>query len=173
MRIRKYKVVSSTNALAKKAKAEPWLIVCAEQQTDGYGKAQRNWYSPKGGLYFSVVLPQSSIEDLQTLTILAAFVVAKVLKENFDLQPLIKLPNDIYIGKKKVGGILTETIIVSNVKSSIIGIGINTNIVKFPKDLEKTASSLKIELGRKVNNEKILKQIINGLKQQLKSHEKQ
>ena len=49
------------------------------------------------------------------------------------------------------------------------GFGLNTNIDKFPKDLENTATSLKIELGKKVNNEKILKQIILEIKKQLKT----
>ena len=49
-----------------------------------------------------------------------------------------------------------------------MGIGLNTNIARFPKDLENTATSLKIELGKEVDNEKILKEIIEGLKEQLK-----
>ena len=95
MKIKKYKVVSSTNLLAKKLRPEPWLIILAEKQTVGYGKKSSRWFSPKGGLYFSIVLPKSKIEDLQTLTILAAFIVAKTIKDNFSLEPLIKLPNDV------------------------------------------------------------------------------
>ncbi len=176
MRILKYKIIDSTNSLAKKIAKEneekPWTIVLTEEQRAGYGRNKSSWYSPKGGLYFSIILPKGNIDDLQTLTILAAFIIARVLKENFNLEPLIKLPNDIYIGKKKVAGVLTETIVSSNVKSSIIGIGLNTNIKDFPKDLKNIACSLEIVLNKKVNNEKILKQIVNGLKQQLKSRSK-
>ena len=51
-----------------------------------------------------------------------------------------------------------------------MGIGLNTNIDKFPDDLENTATSLKIELGGKeVDNEKIIKQIVNSIKKQLKT----
>ncbi len=169
MKFEKYKRISSTNALAKKVKHEPWLVIWAEEQTAGYGRKKDYWFSPKGGLYFSVVLPKSTIDDLQTLTILAAFVVAKVMKENFNVEPMIKLPNDVYLNQKKIAGILTETVVGTNVKFSIMGFGLNTNIDKFPKDLENIATSLKIELGKKVDNEKILKQIIEEIKNQLKT----
>jgi len=169
MEIKKYKVVSSTNLIAKRLRPEPWLVILAEKQTVGYGKKLSHWFSPKGGLYFSIVLPKSKIEDLQTLTILAAFIVAKTIKDNFSLEPLIKLPNDVLLNQKKICGILTENIIGKEVKSSVIGIGLNTNIDKFPKELENEATSLKVELGKEVNNEKILKQIVEGIKQQLKT----
>lgn len=167
MKIKKYKVVSSTNLIAKRLKPEPWLVILAEKQTVGYGKKSSRWFSPKGGLYFSIVLPKSKIEDLQTLTILAAFIVAKTIKDNFSLEPLIKLPNDVLLNQKKICGILTENIIGKEIKSSVIGIGLNTNIDKFPKELKNEATSLRIELGREVNNEKILKQIVEGIKKQL------
>lgn len=172
MDIIRYKTLQSTNEKAKecaKGGAEPWTVVLAEEQTGGYGRKKTAWFSPKGGLYFSVVLPKSQIEDLQTLTILAAFIVAKVIKEKFNLEPFIKLPNDIWIRGKKVAGILTENIIGLEVKLSVMGIGLNTNIEKFPKDLVNIATSLKIELGKEVDNEKIMTQIVEGLKEQLKT----
>ena len=182
MKILKFKIISSTNEIAKKLaekrKTEPWQVIAAEKQTLGYGRKKTAWFSPNGGLYFSVILPKSKIEDLQTLTILAAFIVAKVIKENFNLEPLIKLPNDVMIMSnvkcqmskpKKICGVLTENVISKEVKLSIMGIGLNTNIEKFPKDLEKRATSLKIELGREVDNEKILNQIVEEIRNQLKT----
>ena len=168
MLLKKYKSVDSTSIMAKKTAYEPWTIIWSEEQTLGYGQKTNSWFSPKGGLYFSIILPKSTIEDLQTLTILAAFVIAKVIKENFKIEPFIKLPNDVFINQKKVGGILTENIIGEDVKFSIMGIGLDTNIEKFPKKLENIATSLKIETGKQVNNEKILKQIVQEIKKQLK-----
>lgn len=168
MKIEKHKIIPSTSALAKKIKKpKAWQVFWAEEQTAGYGTKKDFWFSPKGGLYFSVVLPRSNVEDLQTLTILAAFIVAKVIKENFNLEIFIKLPNDVYVNQKKLAGILTETVLGKDVRFSIMGIGLNTNIDKFPKELENIATSLKIELGKEVDNEKILKQIIQGIKNQL------
>ena len=168
MLLKKYKSVSSTSTVAKKMDYEPWTVIWAEEQTSGRGQKSNTWFSPKGGLYFSIVLPKSTIEDLQTLTILASFVTAKIIKENFKVEPFIKLPNDIFINQKKVGGILTENIIGQDVKFSIMGIGLDTNIEKFPKELENIATSLKIETGKQVDNEKILRQIVQEIKNQLK-----
>ena len=170
MQIKKYKKLPSTQIFIKNLKnPKSWLTVVAEKQTTGYGRKGAIWYSPEGGLYFSVILPKSQIEDLQTLTILAAFIVAKVIKENFNLEPLIKLPNDVLIGSKKVCGILTENIVGKEIKLSVMGVGLNTNIEKFPKELGDLATSLKMELGRRVDNEKILKQIVKGLREQFKT----
>ncbi len=172
MKILEFEKISSTNLAAKelaKKGAPPWTVILAKEQKAGYGRKGGSWFSPLGGLYFSIILPKSKIEDLQTLTILAAFVVAKVLEEGFSLEPLIKLPNDVLLNGKKISGILTENVIGQEVKSSVMGIGLNTNIDKFPKDLENKATSLKIELGKKVDNKKILKKIIKGLKEQLKT----
>jgi BirA family biotin operon repressor/biotin-[acetyl-CoA-carboxylase] ligase len=170
MEIKKYKIVTSTNASAKKLRNKKvWQVVLAEEQIAGYGRKGSSWYSPKGGLYFSIILPKSKIEDLQTLTILGGFIVAKVIKENFNLEPFIKLPNDVWVNGKKICGILTENVVGKDVKFSVMGIGLNTNIEKFPKDLENIATSLKIELGREVDNKKILEQIVKGIKEQLKT----
>jgi len=170
MEIIKFEKIDSTQIFAKNLKTpEPWLVVLAKEQTTGRGRGRDFWYSPEGGLYFSVILPQSHIEDLQTLTIIAAFIIGKYIKEKFNLEPFIKLPNDVYLNGKKVAGVITENVIeVKEVKFSAMGIGLNTNIARFPKDLENTATSLKIELGKEVDNEKILKEIIEGLKEQLK-----
>ena len=86
---------------------------------------------------------------------------------SFDLEAFIKLPNDVFVNQKKVAGVLTENIIGKEIKFSIMGIGLNTNIESFPKNLERTATSLKIELGKQINNEMLLKQIVKGIKKQL------
>jgi BirA family biotin operon repressor/biotin-[acetyl-CoA-carboxylase] ligase len=170
MKILEFEKLESTQKKAKEIakEAEPWTVVLAKEQTGGYGRKGNFWYSPRGGLYFSVILPKTKIEDLQILTILAAFCVAKILKEDFKLEPFIKLPNDVYVNGKKICGILTENIIFGKeVKNSIIGIGLNTNIEKIPRDLENVATSIKIELKKEVNNKELLKKILEELKEKL------
>jgi BirA family biotin operon repressor/biotin-[acetyl-CoA-carboxylase] ligase len=171
MKILEFEKLESTQKKAKEIEkeVEPWTVVLAKEQTLGYGRKGNFWYSPRGGLYFSVILPKTKIEDLQILTILAAFCVAKILKEDFKLEPFIKLPNDVYVNGKKICGILTENIILGKeVKNSIIGIGLNTNTEKFPEDLENIATSIKIELKKEVENRKLLKKILEELKEKLK-----
>ena len=167
-----YGAVTSTNEKAKELAlkdGKPWAIVLASEQESGHGRKGERWFSPKGGLYFTVILPRSDIHDLQTLTILAAFVVASTIKEGFGLEPMIKLPNDVFVNGKKVCGILTENVIGNEVKMSVMGIGLNTNIKEFPEDLKDIATSIKMESGKEVDNNEILKQIVSGLKEQLKT----
>jgi BirA family biotin operon repressor/biotin-[acetyl-CoA-carboxylase] ligase len=169
--IKIYKKIGSTQEVAKKLKnPRPWTVVVAEEQTSGYGREKRSWFSPKGGLYFSLILPKSNIKDIETLSLLSAFVISKVIKDRFKIEPFIKLPNDVYLNGKKICGILTENVISGNeIKSSIIGVGLNTNIEKFPEGLKNTATSLKIELKKEIDNKEILKEFIKGLKEQFKT----
>ena len=170
MKILEFEKLESTQKKAKEIaeKAKPWTVIVAKEQTAGYGRKGNFWYSPKGGLYFSVILPKTKIEDLQILTILAAFSVAKILKEDFKFEPFIKLPNDVYVNGKKICGILTENVIFGKeIKNSIVGIGLNTNIEKFPKDLENIATSVKIELKKEVDNEELRKKIFEEIREKL------
>jgi BirA family transcriptional regulator, biotin operon repressor / biotin---[acetyl-CoA-carboxylase] ligase len=170
-KIIKFDELGSTSAKAKELAgqgAESWTVVVAKKQGQGYGRKGNEWYSPEGGLYFSVILPKGNIDDLQILTILAAFCVAKAIKDDYRVEPFVKLPNDVYLNGKKVCGILTENVISGEVKSSVIGIGVNTNIDEFPEDLA-NAASLKIELGKTIDNSLILGQIISQLQATFKS----
>ena len=156
----------STNAEAKRLAGDgagAWTTVTAKRQTGGYGRKGDFWASPDGGLYFSVVLPKSNLADLQILTILAAFCVANAVKESFFVEPMIKLPNDVYLNGKKLAGVLTENVVCGGVKSSVIGIGVNTNVKNFGEGLEKIATSVKIEMGKDIDNRTLLEQIINQL----------
>jgi len=157
--------LDSTSAKAKEMAAQgaaPWTVVVVKKQGSGYGRKGDAWFSPEGGLYFSVVLPKSNVEDLQILTILAAFCVATTIKETYGVEPFVKLPNDVYLNGKKICGVLTENIIAGEVVSSVIGIGVNTNIGSFAPGLE-GASSLEIELGKTIDNGLFLEQIIDQL----------
>jgi len=166
MKILEFEKLKSTQKKAKEIakEAEPWTVVVAKEQTGGYGRKGNFWYSPKGGLYFSVILPKTKIENLQILTIMVAFCIAKVLKENFDLEPFIKWPNDIYVNGKKVCGVLIENFVLGEeIKNSIVGIGLNTNIKEFPKDLREKATSLEQELKKEINQNEILYKILKEL----------
>lgn len=176
MIVKIYQSLSSTNKKAKelvKKGAQAWTVILAKEQRGGYGRKGESWFSPKGGLYFSIILPRLKIDDLEILTNLTAFSIAKVLKEYFltkrvDLEPLIKLPNDIYLNGKKISGILVENVVGQEVKFSIMGIGLNTNIKKFPEELKDKATSLAIELAEEVDQEKIFQEILRELKNQIR-----
>jgi len=169
--IKKFSITESTQGVAKQLAlqgAPDWTVVVCEEQSGGYGKAKSSWASPKGGLYFSVILPKANIADLQLITILAAFSVAKILKEHFPIEPMIKLPNDVYVNGKKICGVLTENIIGGDLLCSIIGIGLNTNISRMPKEVENIATSVLIEAKKIANNEEILEHLVKELQNNLK-----
>lgn len=122
---RVYKQLVSTNDTAKitaENGAPEGALVVAEYQSGGRGRAGHTFYSPRGGLYMSLVL-RPKFSDYTLITPAAAAAVCRALEKlGFDCK--IKWVNDIYKDNKKVCGILTE----SNINSgwAVLGIGINT-----------------------------------------------
>lgn len=150
----------STNMDAKLSKNAPdRSVFLAEKQTRGRGRLGREWSSPEGvGIWMSIYLkPQVQIEDISRLTLIAGMAVSRVIKNT-----VIKWPNDILIGGKKLAGILTEmSAEQGNIKNVIVGIGINVNTEYFPEELQDKATSLYIETGEKFNREEIICDIVN------------
>lgn len=177
----RYSEIDSTNIEARRiirtGGLQDWTIVLANTQTRGYGQGRRLWFSPLGGLYFSLIIPQVSKTKLQMLTIISAISLVKALREEFNLEAFIKWPNDILISApklnkkledhklRKIAGILIENIISEKSRIAIIGIGLNTNIKKFPKDLSGKATSLAVQKKKHVDNMKTLKSFLNEFKQ--------
>ncbi len=129
-----YDEVSSTQdiaaELARGGAAEGTLVI-AEMQTKGRGRKGRSWVSlPEGGIYLSLILRPNLIpSQIVQIPLIAGVALTKAIKETVPLQPMIKWPNDIIIGKKKVGGILTEmSSEIDGVNYVVLGIGLNVNI---------------------------------------------
>jgi BirA family biotin operon repressor/biotin-[acetyl-CoA-carboxylase] ligase len=163
--------IGSTNDLAKELAnygAPEGTIVIAETQTTGRGRLNRKWFSPRGGLYFSIILkPKLKAKETIKLVFVAGLAVAEVLHENYGLNVETKWPNDVLVNGRKVCGILSEM----NTKGErvnyvVIGVGINANVnVKkgFPEELKTVATSIENELGRKVRLEELLKLLLEKL----------
>lgn len=148
--IHRFASVDSTNEAVKRAAAagapEGWLAV-ADEQTAGKGRRGRSWASPPGeSLYFSFLLkPDLAPALLPQVTIVAGLAVANAIRRELQLPALIKWPNDIVIGGKKVCGILTEAFSCGGGTAVVVGIGINVNTAAFPKELQDRATSLFLE----------------------------
>ena len=159
-------VVGSTNAEVRKLAedgAKDGLLVVADSQTQGKGRRGRIWQSPKGtNLYFSMLLkPEFEPDKASMITLVAAYSVAKVIRETTGLDAKIKWPNDIVVGKKKACGILTEMSMERDyIHHVVVGIGINVNEEKFPEELEEMATSLKKEKGCLVSRANLLSAIL-------------
>ena len=144
--IRCFDSIDSTNLYAKlwlKSGVKLPALVLSDEQTLGRGRLGRSFFSPKGGLYMSLIINCQGSEP-GMLTTLAAVSVLEAARAMQLPELQIKWVNDILLGDKKVGGILAEGIVSEGkLKNAVIGIGLNTGEVCFPEDLEGKAGSLK------------------------------
>jgi BirA family biotin operon repressor/biotin-[acetyl-CoA-carboxylase] ligase len=163
--------VGSTNEWAKELAmygAQEGTVVIAEAQTRGRGRLGREWFSPNGGLWFSLILrPKLRPAEAVKLTFVAGLAVAKVLHEMFGLKVETKWPNDVLVNGKKICGILTEmNTIGETINFVVVGVGVNANfdVEKiFPEELTRVATSLENELRRKVRLEELFRCLLEKL----------
>ena len=130
--------VDSTNseALRRLPELESGTVIAAREQTAGRGQRGNTWFTETGqNLTFSIVLKNLGISavDAHLLNYLASVAVAEFL-EGYGVHCSIKWPNDIFVGRGKICGILVENSLSGNeVSASVIGIGININQKEFPQ----------------------------------------
>ena len=151
-RLQVYPSVSSTNTLLKQQAGEgapEGTVIVAGEQTAGRGRMGRSFFSPSGsGLYLSMLLrPQSTPAETTRLTAYAAVVVAEAIESLSGAETRIKWVNDIYVGGKKVSGILTEAALDCErgiTDYVIVGIGINIRVPEgdFPAELREIAGAV-------------------------------
>jgi BirA family transcriptional regulator, biotin operon repressor / biotin---[acetyl-CoA-carboxylase] ligase len=148
-----YETLDSTNDLAKElaARSAPeGTVVVAETQAGGRGRLGRQWDSPPGvGLYVSLVLrPMLPPMELPQITLTTAVAVVRAVRRVAGVAPGIKWPNDLLLGGKKLGGILTEMETESDrIRHVVVGLGLNVNNREFPPELAATATSLHLAAG--------------------------
>jgi len=153
--------------------AKEGTVVLAEAQTKGRGRLGRIWYSPKyKGLYFSLILrPKIPLDRASVITLLAGVSICEAIKESAALEAQIKWPNDIILGNKKLGGILTEVKAeVDEVNFVIIGVGLNINNDK--KSLISGATSLRQEKGEEPGRLSLFQSILYRLEYNYLSFQK-
>lgn len=158
-------VMESTNTYAKMLGEENVMndaVVIAKRQTAGRGRRGRNWISPEGNCYISLLLkPSIKTEHASRLTLVTAIALAETIKNVYGLETQIKWPNDVVIAGKKICGILTESSTdVNDLKYVVIGIGINANQSKFDQEIEAMATSLSLQLGRDVDCEQLIAEFL-------------
>jgi len=157
--------LKSTNRMAKEkvlhrveGRDEGTLII-AEKQSAGKGRLGREWFSPPGGIWLSIILyPQLFPSYISRITLMTAVAVVKTIKVCTQIEPQIKWPNDILINEKKVCGILTEmSAELDIINWVVVGIGINANIDlrDFPEDIQENTISLKETSGKEISRVKL------------------
>lgn len=167
--------VDSTNDYAKQHLDTHGEVVIADEQTAGRGRLGRTWLSPQGkGLWMTCVLIlEQSLESLQVVTLAAGLAVAQALKE-LGVKGSISLrwPNDVFLNRKKVCGILTESQLRGALASKIeVGFGLNVSQTEddFPSDLRKPATALQLEEEIEFNRNELAATILSKFELQIRA----
>lgn len=161
-----YDVTDSTNIRAKELAEEGHpggTLVVADRQEAGRGRRGRSWDSPSGtGIFMTLLLkPEMNPNHASMLTLVAAMAVARAISKCAGTEALIKWPNDIVIGGKKICGILTEMSAQFDfINHIVIGIGINVHNEHFPEEIAETAGSIFLQTGRRIRRAELIEQIL-------------
>jgi BirA family transcriptional regulator, biotin operon repressor / biotin---[acetyl-CoA-carboxylase] ligase len=165
--------VSSLPAVASAKEGPPphideGLVLFAEHQTAGRGLRGNRWESAAGkGLWFSILLrPEIQLSDSGRLAVWAIDAISDVIRIEFGLEPAIKLPNDVQLNGHKVAGVLVEMRAQNKAPHlALVGIGINVNQSRddFPSELQDSAISLAMALGRQVDRQNFAVALLRNL----------
>ena len=140
------------------------LVIIAEEQTGGIGRMGRAWASPSGGIWITIVLkPHVPVDHIFMFTMAGSIAIARAIRKEFDLGALIKWPNDIFIGNKKVAGLLLELAAEADVVHYCllsIGIDVNVPLNQFSPALQKDITSISAEVGHEVDRASFLARIL-------------
>jgi len=133
------------------------LVLLALKQTAGRGRRGATWFAPEGeSLAFSILIRPQEPKALWPRLALATGLAVAEAAESFGPTTGIKWPNDIWIERRKLAGILVE----AGADYAIIGIGLNVNTTQLPKEVADIATSLKIETGTTLSIPDVLAAII-------------
>ena len=168
-----YNETESTNDIAAELAsqgAEEGTLVVADVQTKGRGRGGRCWHSPKSmGIWASLILrPNMHVSDTAYITLLMGVSIAQAIRCSTGLEAVLKWPNDVLIGDKKVCGILSETrSSQQGLSYAISGFGINVYQTQdqFPEELRDKATSLYLATGQKHSRTALLYDILEQIEQ--------
>lgn len=168
--IRHFDSIASTGGIAKKLAAETdpeklhGMVIIAEEQTGGVGRLGRAWVSPAGGIWLTILLkPKIPLDHLFMITMAGSVAIARAIRKEYGIAALIKWPNDIFIGDKKVGGLLLELAAEADtVHYALLGIGIDANIslTELSSPLKDILTSLEAEVGHEVDRVALLARVL-------------
>jgi len=165
-----YPQISSTNTRAMEMasdNAPAGTVVIAETQTSGKGRLGRKWISPKGNLYFSVILrPDIPLYRAPLITLMGAVAVVSAIRKECQVNAVIKWPNDVLLSGKKVCGLLTEMSAEQDrIRHIVLGIGVDVNMdpASLPADVRMVTTSLMSETNKEINRTALLQEILREL----------
>jgi len=146
-------------------------VIIAEEQTGGVGRMGRAWVSPRGGIWITVILkPHIPLDHIFMITMAGSIAVARAIRKEFDLGALIKWPNDIFIGNKKVAGLLLELDAEADtVHYCLLSLGVDVNVPvsNFSQVIKNDITSIQAELGHDVDRAPFLARILKEFESRL------
>jgi BirA family biotin operon repressor/biotin-[acetyl-CoA-carboxylase] ligase len=162
--------IGSTNTRAlelARAGAPEGTLVLAEGQTQGRGRLGRRWHAPPGSsLLMSLLLrPPLLLRQAPRATMICSLAAVEAIGQVCGLVARVKWPNDIVLGERKLGGILTELgARGEQLDYVIVGLGLNVNLdLSSLPELMAPATSLSIEAGRPVSRLELLLALLRGI----------
>ena len=165
-----YDTIESTNTAAKSmalSGAPHGTVLVAGHQTGGRGRMGRSFHSPVGmGVYMTILLrPQCKPEQLMHLTCATAVAMCDAVENAARFRPQVKWTNDLVVGTKKLGGILTELVFSPTGLCAIVGIGINARQKPedFPEELRQIACSAAMVSGTPLDTAALAASMIQAL----------
>ena len=164
-KIKYFEEVSSTMDIAREFAQENcphFTAIIADRQIKGRGRLKRTWISDQGGLYFTLILrPQLSPQESHKVNFLASLVLAKTLRQKYDINAGVKWPNDVLVDGKKISGMLSEMESRGD-RIDYINIGIGINVNNDPTAVEPKATSVKKILNRDVSRKELLADFLDA-----------
>ena len=146
------------------------FVVLSSKQTGGRGRMGRKWYSPEeGNCYMSFAFQPALLpEQMQRFTVWMGLSICHLLNRKFALPVMLKWPNDLIIGGKKVGGMLSEARIDADRMRDLtfgLGINVNSNCELWPESVSATATSLRMFSGKMLSINALVATLVReGLK---------
>tara|TARA_B110000438_G_scaffold293199_1_gene332653 strand:- start:63 stop:1070 length:1008 start_codon:yes stop_codon:yes gene_type:complete len=141
-------------------------IIIAEKQTGGKGRSGRKWISPKGGIWFSIILhPKFDISNTTLFPIASSLALSYAIEKTCKISTELKWPNDLTIKGKKLAGMLVDASLESNkIENLVLGVGINfnINIKEIEKVLKKTPNYYGVTSLNEQKNKSTTKELIQS-----------
>ncbi len=165
---------TSTTLAAEAAGLGHGAVIAARRQTSGRGQRGNSWEAePDKNLTFSILLRPRVVPpgEAFAVSMCTALSIVSVISEAMDgMDVKIKWPNDIYVGDRKICGILIENSFGSGIERSIVGVGINVNQREFLSDAPNPVSMWQLT-GNEYNLEELLDRVADRMVEDFDAYE--
>jgi len=139
-------------------------VVWADQLTASQGRFGRHWFAPEGGLHMAFLWADTLLPEWSRFLPFAVGIACCETLSALGVAATLKWVNDILVRGRKIGGVLTETIMAApQERYLLVGIGLNINVTSFPGELRGRSTSLQLETGQPYAVQKVLAHLLARL----------